>query len=115
MYTLGVIQYRIIMISAQRFYAFRHWCLRFLHAKSMLNGWLILQENLLQPWCVSIVKTGFCFMLAVKKLFVANVSQACRSAVPDDVLMFYAIDYVTIYWKTLWHFAKSCQALDSHR
>lgn len=55
------------------------------------------------------VETGenrFVF-LTVKQLFVANVSQACRSAVPDDVLIFYAIDYVTIYWKTLWHFAKA--------
>lgn len=78
-----------------------------MHTKAMLNGWLILPENLLPACCVSIVNTGLCFILTAKQLFVTNVSQACRSAVPDDVLMFSAIDYVTIYWKTLWHFAKA--------
>lgn len=67
--------------------------------------WLVNTAG--KSFTVSTVKTGLCFMLAAKQLFVTNVSQACRSAVPDDVLMLFAIDYVTIYWKTLWHFAKA--------
>lgn len=55
------------------------------------------------------MKTGLCLMLTAKQLFVTNVSQACRSVVPDDVLMSFAIDNVTIYWKTLWHFAKAAR------